>query len=167
MVSKVRESPTPWRSITICGTVAIAIPILYYGHLYMDARSVWLAPSPFRHPGVGRFWIIMRRAFLGSFVGEILVSFALAVLTCWFVYVRRTTSIRKSGTLAMTDVGLLLAFLLAPWLVPAVGSLRLPRGNPLDLWVLGGLWPNGLPSLGAAFAGVTFLLWSRHREQLG
>ena len=45
MVSKVRESPTPWRSITICGTVAIAIPILYYGHLYMTARTYRLTVS--------------------------------------------------------------------------------------------------------------------------
>jgi hypothetical protein len=165
MDSRVTTLPTPWRPIVVCGLVALVIPILYYGHLYSTARSAWLTPSPFQHPEVGRFWIVMRRAFLGTFVGEVLVSGALAVLTCWIVHVRRTISIRRIGTLVIADVSLLLAFLIAPWLVPAVGSLRLPRGNPIDGWVMGGLWPQVLPCLAATSAGVTFFFWSRHLEE--
>jgi len=146
--------------------VAVVIPLFYYGHLYRTARRLWLMPTPFRHPEAGRFWTTMRRLFLGSLVGEIVVSFALAMLTCWVLQIRRTMRNRNIGVLVMTDVGLLLAFLLAPWLVPAVGYLRLPQGNPVDGWVLGSLWPNVLPCLAAACAGVTFFLWSRHHERL-
>ena len=168
-MSKAAELSTPWRPITTCAIVALAIPALYYGQLYGTARRVWLTPS--LHPEIGGFSKsyenLMKNVLLRAFVGEILVSFSLAILPCWIIHVRRTMSKRKIGSRAMTDVGLVLAFLLAPWFVPAVGFLRLPRGSPLDGWIQGNLWLAVMPCLTAASAGVTFFFWSRRYEQVG
>lgn len=178
-MAKVSALRAPWRSLLICIVAALVIPIWYYGQLYLEIRrgrpaALNLIEASKSDPGLAGIAQYARiyettanRLWARTLLGEVVVSLALALLTCWIVYRRRA---KLGGALAarvLTDVGLVLAFLAAPWLVPAVGFLHFPRGNPIQVWVFGNVLPNALPCLVASTAAVAFYLVSRKWVRVG
>ena len=152
-----------------CAAIALALPAWYFATRLASLRKAQAAPVIQGHPELARMFEHAARGnlmlFRGMMTGELLVAFALSVITCVFVRWRRAPLDPPAlGARVASDAGLLLAFFLAPWLSGHLGFLELPTGNPLDLWIMGSLWQNAMPGITAIIASVLFVAtgsWNR------
>jgi hypothetical protein len=174
------DSGAPWRLLLICALVSLVFPILYYWHAYsglrvISASSRQLIEASSTRPMLAAeikrssdlYDFAMRRILVRSFLGDVVVSVGLAILTCWLISRRQGQGRDGLTGRILTDVGFVAAFVLAPWLAAAATYLGPPRENPISVWILGGFFPNALPCLAALSSALVFYLMSRRGRQLG
>jgi hypothetical protein len=168
-MTKVRLSDVPWLPFLFCSALALPLPAVYYWHLRSLNNRAFVG-NPSDSADIARLGertkTLLNLMATGTLIGQIEVSVALAMLTCWVVYSRSTGMRPGLGGRALADIALVAAFLLAPWVAGAIGWLELPRGNPLDLWVLGNLWGNLLAGIGAGVAGLAFVIALKRRQPI-
>ena len=168
-MTRVRVSDVPWLPFFLCSALSLPLPVAYYWYLrsFNDRAFAGSLASSADVARLGeRAAMLVNLVTTGAFMGQIEVSLTLAMLTCWVVYWRSTGVKPGLGRRALADLGLLVAFLLAPWVAGSIGWLELPRGNPLDLWILGNVWSNLVPGIGAAVAGLAFFFVLKRRQPI-
>ena len=156
--------------ILICALLSLALPVGYFIRLDSEIRAVDSIRAYPGHPEIAaleeRGRSTRQLLFRGVLIGELIVTFTLSLLTCLVIRWRTVGADQPRGVgRVLSDIGLLVAFFLAPWLARSVGFFELPSGNPLDLWVMSGLWRNAMPCVAAMFAGLLFAVSVRWHQR--
>src|SRR5215472_8702227 len=131
------------RRIVLCAATPLVIPALVYSDL---VRRLGVMPVHVR--GALRTWTVR----LGISVA--VVAFILSLITCVYITVRRAKRVGVVQAVA-GDVGLAVAFVVAPWCALLIGGS--PPGEIISLWVGPGALMRALPSICAAIAGLAFV----------
>ena len=138
------ERSEAWR-IATCSAAPVVIPAVVYWRLVASLRLPSVPPQIERSLRLGA-------VRLGVCVA--LVGLGLSVVTCLFIAWRRRQNV---GALlsALSDVALLIAFVLSPW-----AAIKLANGTSagvMSMWVGPGALTRSLPAIYAAVAGLLYL----------
>ena len=150
--------------VLLCAALALIVPIVYFWIWYGEIRGALGSGGPqwADRERVQAIWMRLLRAEL---IGDLSVTFGLAVLACLALRLRQVRRPVNGAARVMPIVGFVTAAILAPWVASGLTSLDLSAAGPFERWVRGNLFRNLVPAIGAVVAGVLFwLTTSRDRR---
>ncbi len=146
-----------WLKVVVCCAWPLVIPIVVYSRRFDRVSRLTLGSS-----GLERG---LEAVVLRSFLATLVVSIGLSVWICWLVRRHRSDSFQEKPLIArvLGDVGLLLAFFVAPWLVVSTAA-RTISPEILGLWIDEGVLVRSIPCICAVLAGLSFTLATARRR---